>query len=117
MRQTTYVLVDEASDDVVAEFRYRPGAAEPWTRSHGHVGYNVRPGARRRGHAVTGLRLLLLQAVEDGLEGLACTIEPDNAGSRKAVAANGGRLLIPAAELAEPDGEDLWWIPVHPLAG
>lgn len=115
--QTTFVLVEEETGDVVAEFRYRPAAGEPWTRHHGHTGYNVRPGARRRGFAAEGLRLLLVHAAADGLAGLALTIEPGNVGSQKAAAANGGYLRSPAAELAEPDGEDLWWIPVPQAAG
>lgn len=122
--QTTYVLVDDAVGEgpggldgsVVAEFRYRPTAGEPWTRHHGHVGYDVRPSMRRRGYATAGLRLLIRRAAADGLPGLVLTIAPDNIASRRVAEANGAFLRTPAAEAAEPDGEDLWWLPVLPAA-
>lgn len=97
---------------IVAEFRYRPTCTAPWTRNYGHVGYNVRPSRRRQGHATVGLRLLIEVATADGLDGVAITIDPDNVASRKVVAANGGSLRTLAAEVEEPNGQDLWWLPV-----
>ena len=108
--QTTYVLL--VGGEVVGEFRYRPTVAEPWTRNHGHVGYDISPSKRRRGYATEGLRLIRATAAADGLAGLVIPIAPDNLASRKVVAANGGTLATAAADVVEPDGEDLWWLPV-----
>ncbi|MBC9716307.1 GNAT family N-acetyltransferase [Streptomyces sp. TRM66268-LWL] len=56
----------------------------------GHIGYGVRPTARRRGHATAMLRDVLPYARELGLERVLVTCDASNTGSRKAIDANGG---------------------------
>ncbi|MET9517835.1 GNAT family N-acetyltransferase [Streptomyces sp. NPDC002994] len=56
----------------------------------GHIGYGVRPGARRQGHATAMLRACLPYARELGIESVLLTCDRDNAGSRRAIEANGG---------------------------
>jgi predicted acetyltransferase len=56
----------------------------------GHVGYSVRPSARRRGHAGRALRLGLAHAAALGLDRVLLTCEPDNVGSRRTIEGAGG---------------------------
>ncbi|MGW0531984.1 GNAT family N-acetyltransferase [Streptomyces sp. NPDC003032] len=56
----------------------------------GHIGYDVRPTARRRGHATEMLRACLPYAARFGLETVLVTCDTDNTGSRKVIEAAGG---------------------------
>jgi predicted acetyltransferase len=58
----------------------------------GHIGYDVRPSARRRGYATAMLRDALPIAREIGIESALVTCDTDNVGSRKVIEANGGVL-------------------------
>jgi predicted acetyltransferase len=56
----------------------------------GHIGYDVRPTARRRGHATAMLRAALPVAKELGLSSVLVTCDSDNAASRKVIESAGG---------------------------
>ncbi|MEU6352879.1 GNAT family N-acetyltransferase [Streptomyces sp. NPDC047072] len=58
----------------------------------GHIGYGVRPTARRRGHATAMLREALPHARALGLGRVLVTCDVVNIGSRKVIEANGGVL-------------------------
>ena len=58
----------------------------------GHIGYDVRPSARRRGHATAMLRRALAIAEELGIERALITCDPENIGSRTVIERNGGVL-------------------------
>jgi predicted acetyltransferase len=58
----------------------------------GHIGYDVRPSARRRGHATAMLAAALPMARELGIDRVLVTCDADNTGSRKVIEANGGVL-------------------------
>ena len=58
----------------------------------GHIGYDVRPTARRRGHATAMPRAALPVARGLGVERALITCDHDNAGSRKVIEACGGVL-------------------------
>ncbi len=58
----------------------------------GHIGYDVRPSARRRGHATEMLRQALVVAWELGIDPALVTCDVDNAGSRTVIERNGGVL-------------------------
>ncbi|AXK37529.1 GNAT family N-acetyltransferase [Streptomyces armeniacus] len=64
----------------------------PWLLEWGgHVGYDVRPSARRRGHATAMLRDALPVAYERlGLESVLVTCDEGNVASRKVIEACGG---------------------------
>ncbi|HJP74535.1 MAG TPA: GNAT family N-acetyltransferase [Pseudonocardiaceae bacterium] len=72
----------------------------------GHIGYDVRPTARRRGHATAMLRELLPIALAAGVKPAALlTCDADNVASRKVIEANGGVLED------EADGTCRYWVP------
>jgi len=58
----------------------------------GHIGYDVRPSARRQGHATAMLREVLPLARGLGIEQVLVTCDAANIGSRKVIEANGGRF-------------------------
>ena len=59
----------------------------------GHIGYDVRPGARRCGHATAMLAAALPLAKALGIEQALVTCDETNAGSRRVIEANGGRYI------------------------
>jgi predicted acetyltransferase len=71
----------------------------------GHIGYDVRPAARRRGHATAMLRAVLPHARAIGIHRALVTCDDDNAGSRKVIEAAGG-------EFEDQRGVKLrYWVP------
>jgi len=58
----------------------------------GHIGYDVRPSARRRGHATAMLRAALPMARRLGITSALVTCDADNVASRKVIESNGGVL-------------------------
>jgi predicted acetyltransferase len=58
----------------------------------GHIGYDVRPSARRRGHATAMLRAALPLAHGLRIESALLTCDAGNVASRRVIEANGGVL-------------------------
>ena len=58
----------------------------------GHVGYEVRPSARRRGHATAMFAAALPLAAALGIDPAHVDCDADNVASRKVIESNGGRL-------------------------
>lgn len=87
----TYLwMVDDGS--VVGRISLRHSLT-PWLLEvGGHIGYAVRPSARRRGHATSALRLMRAVARDLGIDPALVTCDDDNLGSRKVIEANGGVL-------------------------
>ncbi|HEY2237840.1 MAG TPA: GNAT family N-acetyltransferase [Streptosporangiaceae bacterium] len=71
----------------------------------GNIGYDVRPAARRRGHATLMLAAALPVARGLGIDRALLTCLSDNIGSRKVIEANGGVLED------ERDGMLRFWVP------
>ncbi|QYC42183.1 Acetyltransferase (GNAT) family protein [Nonomuraea coxensis DSM 45129] len=59
----------------------------------GHIGYDVRPAARRRGHATAMLRAALPIARALGIGEALVMCDLSNVASRRVIEANGGRLI------------------------
>ena len=71
----------------------------------GHIGYDVRPSARRRGHATAMLGEALPIARRLGIEAALVTCDADNVASRKVIEHNGGVL-------EDQSGDKLrYWVP------
>ncbi len=58
----------------------------------GHIGYSVRPSARRRGLATWALARTLERARTMGLDRVLLTCDPDNTASARTIERNGGQL-------------------------
>lgn len=58
----------------------------------GHIGYDIRPSARRRGHATAMLHAALPHVAALGIARALVTCDPDNEPSRRVIEANGGQL-------------------------
>jgi len=71
----------------------------------GHIGYDVRPAARRRGHAAAMLAAALPVARSLGINPALMTCDPGNIASRKVIEANGGVLED------ERNGKLRFWAP------
>lgn len=77
----------------------------------GHIGYDVRPSARRQGHATAMLRATLPRARKLGIDPALITCDTDNIASRKVIEANGGIFED------ERSGKLRYWVPTDPAAG
>lgn len=78
----------------------------PWLHEvGGHIGYDIRPSARRRGHATAMLRATLPVARGLGIEQALITCDFDNVGSRRVIEACGGVLED------ERNGKLRYWAP------
>jgi predicted acetyltransferase len=71
----------------------------------GHIGYDVRPSARRRGHATAMLAAALPHVYAMGIDPALITCDVDNIASRKVIEANGGALEN------ELEGKLRFWVP------
>lgn len=58
----------------------------------GNIGYEVRPGFRKQGHATEMLRLILQTPKAKELKRVLLTCAPNNIGSNKTILSNGGVL-------------------------
>lgn len=70
----------------------------------GHIGYSVRPGARRRGVATAALSLGLEIAADIGIDPVLITCDTDNTASRRTIEGAGGMLEDVR------DGKRRYWI-------
>ncbi|WP_137991330.1 GNAT family N-acetyltransferase [Streptomyces vilmorinianum] len=61
-------------------------------RAGGHIGYSIRPSARRRGLATWALGAVLPEARALGLDRVLVTCDEDNLASARAIERNGGVL-------------------------
>ncbi len=87
-----WMVDDDLDSPVVGRVSLRH-ALTPWLiEVGGHIGYAVRPGARRRGYATAALALMLPVAAARGIDPVLVTCDQDNIGSRTVIEANGGVL-------------------------
>lgn len=74
-------------------------------REGGHIGYSIRPSARRQGHASTALRQTLEMASEMGMERVLITCDEDNVASRAIIEGADGEYEDSRA------GRRRYWVP------
>jgi predicted acetyltransferase len=88
---STFWLVD-ARDEIVGISNLRHRLTDRLTQFGGHIGFGVRPSARRRGHATELLRATLAEARGRGLRRIRVTCDEGNVASAKTILRNGGVL-------------------------
>ncbi len=98
VNQTTFWLVD--SGRVVGECRLRHGLTPALRIEGGHIGYMIRPSARRRGYGTRILALALEEARDLDLGKVLLTCDTDNVGSARIIVKNGGTF---AGEALSPE--------------
>ncbi len=86
---TNYFLVDD-TDRVLAMVDIRHVLTDYLHNVGGHIGYGVRPAARRQGHATRILAEALKKCDELGIQRVLVTCNNDNIGSAKTIIKNGG---------------------------
>lgn len=89
---TTYWIVDSAQPGtVLGSLALRHHLENDFLREYGgHIGYGVRPSARRRGVASAALRAALPRARTLGLDRVLLTCDDDNLPSRATIEGCGG---------------------------
>jgi predicted acetyltransferase len=103
---TTYWWVD--GTEYLARISIRHRLTPRLLEIGGHIGYDVRPAARLRGHATAMLRAVLPYALALGIDPALLTCDTDNVGSRKVIEANGGVFED------ERSGKLRFWVPASP---
>jgi predicted acetyltransferase len=99
-------------DDLVGFLHLRHTLNEWLFEQGGHIGYSVRPAARRRGHASRALALGVSAAARLGIDRVLVTCDVGNDASRRTIEAGGGRCED------ERQGKLRFWIPCDgPTAG
>jgi predicted acetyltransferase len=88
MPSTTLWWIDGA--DYLGRIAIRHRLTPQLRQVGGHIGYDVRRSARRRGHATAMLQAALPVARALGIESALVTCDVDNIASRKVIEGNGG---------------------------
>jgi len=78
-------------DRFLGRVSLRHELTEPLLEWGGHIGYVVRPSARRRGNATAALAGALAVCRERGIDPVLVTCDEDNEGSRRTIERAGGR--------------------------
>ena len=88
----TYFYVDEESDEIIGIISIRLYLNDFLREQGGHIGYSIRPSARRRGHATNMLRAALEFLAPLGITDVLLTCAKDNVASAKVIQNCGGVL-------------------------
>ncbi|MDA1360086.1 GNAT family N-acetyltransferase [Glycomyces luteolus] len=87
---TTYWWTDD--DMYLGRINLRHRLNASLSETGGHIGYDIRPTARRQGHATAMLAAVLPHAAAIGIDKALLTCGVQNIASRKVIEANGGVL-------------------------
>ncbi|MBQ8293401.1 MAG: GNAT family N-acetyltransferase [Bacilli bacterium] len=88
---STYYLI-LADKEVVGTISMRHYLTKDLEEFGGHIGYSIKPSARRKGYAKEALRLIL-ELYKDKYDEILIMCEDDNIASNKTVISNGGVLI------------------------
>ena len=103
----TYFWITE-DDEFVGYLALRHRLNDWLLEEGGHIGYAVKPSARRQGHASEALRLALLAARDLGITRVLVTCDEDNVPSARTIEANGG------VQEDVRNGKRRYWIEAEP---
>jgi predicted acetyltransferase len=101
--QTTRWWVD--GDEYLGRISVRHRLTAGLREIGGHIGYDIRPSARQRGHGTAMLAAVLPVARSLGIDQALLTCDEDNLASRRVIEANGGVLE------GKRGGTVRYWIP------
>jgi len=107
----TFWLV-EADDVVVGVSSLRHSLTDSLRRDGGHIGYGIRPSARRRGYATLILKETLAKARERGIARALLTAGRGNPGSVGAIVRNGGVFESEEQLAGHADVTQRFWISI-----
>ena len=107
---STYWLVTEGQE-VVGAVNIRHALTEKLFNWGGHIGYGIRPSARRKGYATKLLAMSLEKAKELGIDRVLVCCDATNEGSEKTIRNNGG---VRDHDYIEEDGNVVrrFWIEI-----
>ncbi|WP_113930059.1 GNAT family N-acetyltransferase [Bacillus sp. P14.5] len=108
---STYWLIN-SNKTIVGAVNIRHSLTDELLYTGGHIGYGIRPTARRKGYATQILSLSLGKAKELGIERVLVVCDKGNTGSEKTILKNGG---VPDEDYVEEDGNVIkrFWIENH----
>jgi predicted acetyltransferase len=92
-------------DEYLGRIQLRHRLTDHLLRAGGHIGYDVRSSARRRGHATRMIQEILPLAQSLGIDPVLVICESGNVGSRKVIENSNGVLED------ERDGRLRFWVP------
>ncbi|MEK5163888.1 GNAT family N-acetyltransferase [Paenibacillus sp. FSL R5-0527] len=95
VNSSTFWLVED-HQRVVGAANIRHGLNDSLLNIGGHIGYGIRPSARKKGYATEILRQALIHAKSLGISRALVTCAKDNIGSAKAIQKNNGILAFEA---------------------
>ncbi|MBI4234852.1 GNAT family N-acetyltransferase [Candidatus Peregrinibacteria bacterium] len=103
---TTYWLID--NDEFVGHTNIRHKLNEHYRKIGGHIGYYIRPSARKKGYGTKILKLALKKARRLGLKKVLITCDESNIASQKVIEKNKGKFQdkIPS----DPEPKLRYWI-------
>jgi len=104
-------LVAEVEGQIVGRVSIRHELNAWLSEFGGHIGYGVRPGFRRRGHATAILRRALLIARDVGVMSALVTCDDDNVASAATIEACGGRFERLAEAVPDEPPLRRYWVP------
>lgn len=89
---TVWWLVDTTTNEWLGRAIIRHRLTEHLRKIGGHIGYEVRPSARKKGFGTMILKLALEKARSLGIDQVLVTCDASNIGSRRIIEKNGGEL-------------------------
>lgn len=101
----TFLWIVGEGDEYLGSIALRHELTDFLLEQGGHIGYSVRPSARRRGHATAAVRQTLELAGEMGMDRVLITCDEDNAASRTTIERVGGEYEDSRA------GKRRYWVP------
>lgn len=101
----TFLWIVGDDDEYLGSISLRHELTDVLLEEGGHIGYSIRPSARRQGHATTALRQTLELAGEMGMDRVLITCDEDNAASSATIERAGGVYEDSRA------GKRRYWVP------
>jgi predicted acetyltransferase len=114
--EDTFWLVRDGAE-VLGASRLRHTLTPALEDVGGHIGYSIRPGARRQGYGTLQLALTLERARERGLARVLLTCDTANVGSVRVIERNGGVLASQGYSAVTGTDVSRYWIALSGYLG